>query len=111
MATQTLDELIEIGPSAIGPQPRIAGRGIKVKYIVIWHNQQGMSAEEIAQMYDITPAQVYAALTYYYLHKEEMDARLQADAEFLAEMEQQSTSVIPPEVVAAWRAERDKNGR
>jgi uncharacterized protein (DUF433 family) len=110
MATQTLDELIAIVPGVNGPQPRIAGRGIKVKYLAVWHKDRGMSAEEIADQYDLSLAQVHAALAYYYIHQEEIDAELRADDEFAEELRQRTPSVVPPAVRDAWYAARRKNG-
>ena len=55
----------EITPGISGGKPRIAGHRITVENIVIWHERLGKSADEIASDYDITLADVYAALAYY----------------------------------------------
>lgn len=57
-------------------RPTIIGRGLKVKRLVIDHlyDEGSPSPEEIAERYVATPAQVYAALAYYHLHKAEIDA-------------------------------------
>ncbi len=51
----------------------IAGTGVTVRRIAIWY-KQGYSPEEIAdQIGHLTLGQVYAALTYYHINREEID--------------------------------------
>jgi len=59
-------------PGVRGGKPCIAGRGIKVQNVYIWHEHLGMSVDEIASAYSLTLAQVYAALTYAFEHLEEI---------------------------------------
>lgn len=81
MNTTTLDGHIEETPGVVGGKPRIAGRRITVENIVIWHDRLGRSADEIATEYDLTLGDVYAALTYYFDHREAVDERMrQGDA-------------------------------
>ena len=56
-------------------RPHIAGTGVTVMRIAGWH-QMGCSPQEIAeQKYGhISLAQVYAALSFYYAHQNEIDA-------------------------------------
>jgi uncharacterized protein (DUF433 family) len=80
-------EHIEITPGVCGSKPRIAGHRIAVQNIVVWHEQMGMSPDEISAICpSITLADVYAALAYYHDHREEIRARMKADEEFVAEM-------------------------
>ncbi|MBR8833712.1 MAG: DUF433 domain-containing protein [Stigonema ocellatum SAG 48.90 = DSM 106950] len=66
--------LIDTHPGIHGDRPLIAGTGVTVRRIAIWY-KQGYSAEEIAdQIGHLTLAQVYAALTYYHINREEVDA-------------------------------------
>ncbi len=59
--------------------PLIAGTGVTVRRIVIWY-KQGYNPEEIAdEISHLTLAQVYAALAYYHLHQEEIDADIAAE--------------------------------
>lgn len=69
MVTKSLDGHIEITEGIAGGKPRIAGHRITVQNIVIWHELLGRSADEIAVEYDLTLADVYAALVYYYDHR------------------------------------------
>lgn len=84
MTVKTLDQHIEITPGIAGGKPRIAGRRITVQNIAIWHERMGKSADEIAAEYELTLADVYAALTYYFDHRDEMDRSI-AEGEAFAE--------------------------
>ncbi|UKO98998.1 DUF433 domain-containing protein [Nostoc sp. UHCC 0870] len=66
--------LITRHPEIHGGCPIIAGTGVTVRRIAIWY-KQGYSAEEIAeQISHLTLGQVYAALAYYHINREEIDA-------------------------------------
>ncbi len=69
-------------------RPRIAGRRITVRDVALWHEYLGRSADEIAAEYDVTLAQVYAALAYYFDHRLELDRSL-AERDALVEVLQQ----------------------
>jgi uncharacterized protein (DUF433 family) len=82
MSSKTLDEHIERTLDTAGGRPRIRGRRITVQQIAIWHERLGKSADEIAAEYDVTLADVHAALAYYFDHREEIDARMAEDRTF-----------------------------
>jgi uncharacterized protein (DUF433 family) len=82
MSSKALDDHIELTPDIAGGKPRIRARRITVQDIAIWHERLGRSADEIAAEYDLTLADVYAALAYYFDHREEIDARMAADRAF-----------------------------
>jgi uncharacterized protein (DUF433 family) len=63
----------------LGGKPHIEGHRIGVHHIA-WWCQQGESAESLAQAYGLTPAEVHAALVYYYDHKDEIDRDLEEEA-------------------------------
>jgi uncharacterized protein (DUF433 family) len=72
-------------PGTCGGKPRIAGSRIRVQDIVVWHESWGLSPEEIVTNFpQLTLAQVYAALAYYYDHREEIRQHMK-DAEALVE--------------------------
>jgi uncharacterized protein (DUF433 family) len=55
----------------------IAGTGFKVHVLAGYHRLEGMSAEDLAEMFPhLTKEQINAALAYYYLNKPEFDAEL-----------------------------------
>ncbi len=74
---KTLDQHIEVTPGITGGKPRIAGHRITVQNIAIWHDRMGKSADEIATEYDLTLADVYAALAYYFVHRIEIDQSIE----------------------------------
>jgi uncharacterized protein (DUF433 family) len=81
--------LITRSPEIRGGRPRIAGTGVTVRRIVSWY-QLGLSPEEIAERVGhLTLAQVYAALTYYHLNREEIDADLAREEEVLRALERE----------------------
>ena len=95
MTTKTLNQHIEITPGISSGKPRIAGHRITVENIVIWHERLGKSADEIANEYDITLADVYAALTYYFDHRQEIDLSLEESQAFVNSLRQKFSSKLP----------------
>lgn len=77
-----IGSLIVSSPQVRHGKPCIAGTGITVHRIAIWY-KQGLTPEQIADEYEhLTLAQVYAALTYYHIHQEQIEAELaEEDAE------------------------------
>lgn len=84
MTTKSLDQHIEITPGIAGGKPRVAGHRIRVQDIVVWHEHLGRSADEVAADYDLTLADVHAALAYYFDHRDEVDRSI-AEGDALAE--------------------------
>jgi uncharacterized protein (DUF433 family) len=85
---------VAVTPGVAGGKPRIAGHRITVQDIAVWHERLGRSADEIATAYGLSLADVYAALAYYYDHREEMDQAIRADEEFIAALRQRSPSKL-----------------
>jgi uncharacterized protein (DUF433 family) len=73
-------EHIASDPGHAGGRPRIKGKGITVEFLVGYLDGSS-PMEEICRVYDLTPGQVYAAWSYYYDHKEEMDEQIRKDDE------------------------------
>lgn len=72
---------ISVTPDVRGGRPCIEGTRITVMGIVALE-RQGLSADEIQTHFSsrsLTPAEVHAALTYYYDHKTEIDAAFEQD--------------------------------
>ena len=73
----TIDHIVK-SDGIVGGVPRIAGTRIPVYTIVMMH-QEGMDVPTIAGGYPhVTEAQVYAALSYYADHHEEIDGQIAA---------------------------------
>jgi uncharacterized protein (DUF433 family) len=79
-APKTLDGLIIRDPRLRGGRPILAGTGVTVRTIA-GHYKLGLNAEEISDDMDLDLTLVYAALTYYHLHKDEIEADILADSE------------------------------
>lgn len=74
--------------------PRIAGRRIRVQDIAVFHTLRSRSVEEIADEFQLTRAEVHAALAFYYDHRFEIDEAIQADAEAVEEFAQSYPSKL-----------------
>jgi len=71
---------IEVTPGVCGGKPRIAGHRIRVQDVVVWHEQLGLSPDEIVSEHpQITLADVHAAMAYYHDHREEIRRQMDAD--------------------------------
>lgn len=79
-AVQTLDELIIQTPELRNGRPIIAGAGVTVR-TVVGHYKLGLTPEEIADDMGIPLAGVYAALAYYHLNREQIEADIAANSE------------------------------
>ena len=92
---EAASEHIEITPGICGGKPRIAGHRIRVQDMVIWHEHLGMSPDEIVYHHpSITLADVYAALTYYYDHLEEIRQQIRESEEFAKELAAKTPSLL-----------------
>jgi uncharacterized protein (DUF433 family) len=80
VATQTLEGLIIKDPKLRGGRPIIAGSGVTVRTIV-GHYKLGLTPEETAAEMGLELAPVYAALAYYHLHQDEIEADILANSE------------------------------
>jgi uncharacterized protein (DUF433 family) len=75
---------IEVTEGVCGGKPRIVGRRITVQNIAVWHERLGHSVDEIATSYNLELSDVYAALAYYWSHRQTIDQSIQDDEEFVA---------------------------
>jgi len=90
-----ISEHIEITPGVCGGKPRIAGHRIRVQDVVIWHEQMGMSADEIVSRYPtITLSDVYAALAYYHDHIEEIQQQMREGEALVREWQAKTPSKV-----------------
>jgi len=78
-------EHIVSDPEIVFGKPRIAGTRITVRDIVINHLHNGMPLELLAADFDVPLAGVYAAMTYYYDHKNEIDRSIEEGNQFAEE--------------------------
>jgi len=93
--TATIISHIEITPGICGGKPRIAGHRIRVEDIVVWHEQLGLSPDEIVSQYpSISLADVYAALSYYHDNFDEIRRQMEDDKIFAREMQAKTPSLV-----------------
>jgi len=88
----TLDQRIEQTDGICGGKPRIAGHRITVQDIVVWHERMGRSVDEITSAYDLSLADIYAALAYYFAHRERIDQSIEESKAFVKQMKEQLAS-------------------
>ncbi len=88
------NDRIEITPGIAGGKPRIAGHRITVQDIAIWHERLGKTADEIATEYDLTLADVHAALAYYFEHHQEVDQGIRESRAFVNALRQSTASKL-----------------
>jgi uncharacterized protein (DUF433 family) len=99
-----ISEHIDITPGVCGGKPRLAGHRIKVQDVVIWHEQMGLSPDEIISHYPtITLADVYAALAYYHDHREEIRQQIREDKAFAQQLQAKTSSLVQQKL-------RNRNG-
>jgi uncharacterized protein (DUF433 family) len=94
MTVQTLDQHIEITPGVAGGKPRIAGRRITVQNIAIWHEYMGLGADEIATEHDLSLADIYAALAYYFDHRDDIEQQIAEDDAFVEALRARTPSLL-----------------
>lgn len=94
MSTKTLDQRLESRPGVLGGKPCVTGRRIAVEHIAVWHERLGYSADEIAGEYDLDLADVYAALAYYFAHRDEIDESIREGADAVRALREDSTSLL-----------------
>ena len=87
-------QFIEITPGIVGGKPRIAGHRITVQNIAVWHEWMGKSVDEIADEYDLTLAEVYAALAYYFDHRGEIDKGIEEGQAFVGALRNSTPSKL-----------------
>ena len=81
--------------------PRIAGTRIRVQDVFVWHELQGQSADEIVSRFpQLTMADVYAALSYYWDHRDEIQRDMQAESDLVTRLRQQSVSPLAEKLAA-----------
>ena len=94
MKTATANQHIEITPGVCGGKPRVAGHRITVANIVIWHERLGKSADEIATEYDLTLADVYAALAFYFDNREAIDESIAKSKALVSSLRKKNVSRV-----------------
>ncbi len=104
----TIREYIAVKPGHCGGKPHIAGHRVKVQHVAVWHERMGMTPEEIVATYpSLSLAAVYAALAYYHGHRAEIDADIEAEERFAADLQAKAGPSLLRQKVAERHASRD----
>jgi uncharacterized protein (DUF433 family) len=91
----TSNEHIAITPDTCSGKPRIAGSRIRVQDVVTWHEQMGLSPDEIVSQYStLTLADIYAALAYYHDNFDRIRQDLAESAETVEKLRQATPSKL-----------------
>ncbi len=72
-----MGEHIAVRAGYCGGKPHIVGHRIKVQHVAVWHERMGLSPDEIASEYGLTLGEVYAALSYYWDHRDQIEADIE----------------------------------
>jgi uncharacterized protein (DUF433 family) len=91
---KTLNERITSRPGVLGGKPCISGRRIAVEHIAVRHQQLGHSADEIATDYDLDLADVYAALAYYFAHRQTIDQSTREGEDVARRLREKTPSLL-----------------
>lgn len=83
-ATGSISRIVQT-EGVLGGDPRIEGRRIGVLHVYRSHVQAHESPEEIAEDYDISLAEVHAALAYAFNNPDEIEALEQRNREIAAQ--------------------------
>jgi uncharacterized protein (DUF433 family) len=95
MVVSVLDKHIEITPGVCGGKARIAGHRIRVQDVAVWCEYRGLSPDEVvAQFPQITLADVYAALSYYHDHRDEIQREMEEGGRLVERLKQESPSLL-----------------
>lgn len=85
MTVLAIDHIVST-PNICGGAPRIEKTRVRVADIAIYSVMHNWSVEKIADELEITPAQIHAALAYYYDHQAEIDADIKAGDDLARQM-------------------------
>lgn len=93
--TTTQTERIVSNPDICGGKPCIAGTRIRVQDVFVWHEFQALSADEIVSLFpQLSMADVYAALAYYWDHRELIRTQMHEEDEFVERMRHKTPSAL-----------------
>ena len=94
----SIDTIVS-NPAVRSGRPIIAGTTLRVQDVAAHHIYRHYTPDELAYQLEISLAQVYAALAYYYEHKEEIDAQLADDLEFARKAKEEGLGQRHPPVL------------
>ncbi len=106
MVVLAIEHIVQT-PGTCGGKPRIAGTRVRVQDVAAYHNG-GMGIEEMVDQFDLTPGQVYAALAYYYDHREEIEREMVTGEEIAGRLLAEGRASTSADLLARFDAPRDE---
>ena len=97
---------IVITPGVRFGKPRIARTRITVSDVASMYLEGKRSLEDIADTFDLSLASVFAAMSYYYDHREEIDRRTREGREFAKEFMRKHPSPLQEKLRARKRGRK-----
>ena len=95
VGTQTAYAHITRTPGVCGGKPRIEGHRIRVQDIMVEHEWQALSPEEICHQHPgLTLAEIYSALAYLHDHRDVIIADLDADRRAVEDFREQHPNEV-----------------
>jgi uncharacterized protein (DUF433 family) len=108
VAVPVISEYVAIKPGFCGGKPHIVGHRVKVQHVAVWHERMGMTPDEIVATYpSLSLPAVYAALAYYHSHRDQIDADIEADNRFVADLQAKAGPSKLQEKLAATHAKNN----
>ena len=99
MAVVQRIDLITTDPDVRNGQPCVGGTGIRVTDIAMAHLFHRRTPDEISSDYDLSSAQVHAALAFYYEHKTDLDEEIRCQVRKAQELKDkhggEGSSLLP----------------
>jgi uncharacterized protein (DUF433 family) len=94
METPTGDRITKT-PGVCGGRACIAGHRVRVLDIVVWHEHQGMTPDDIvSHVPSLTLAEVHAALAYYFDHMTEIREEMRTERELVEKFRGNHPSLV-----------------
>ena len=89
------EDRISRTPGVCGGKTCIAGHRVRVLDVVVWHEHQGMTPDEIVtHIPTISLADVHATLSYYFDHIDEIQQEMQEERVFAEELRRSNPSML-----------------
>src|SRR5664279_5663622 len=93
--SKSTEDRIGRTPGVCGGKACITGHRVRVLDVVVWHEHQGMTPDEIVSHFPtITLGDVHAALAYYFDHVDEIQQEMRAERAYAAEFHQKNPSLL-----------------
>ncbi len=93
--SQTQIERIVTKQEVCGGKPCIAGTRIRVQDVYVWHELQGVTADEIVSRFpQLTMTDVYAALAFYWDNRDLIQKQMHEETALVDELKRRHSSPL-----------------